>query len=319
MGLDLKPNKKYRSTNISPDDNWLQGSGNQVYKGRDQILNILNNSDHVEPRRILDTEKQKTDEELMAELSPFGQKSDTIRHEVVTSDNFRRKEGDKILEDENGDKDLEYREGGKIYNMSFHEYVQHPETEKKRIDRNNLDQIDKELGLLTVHTIIYNDPEKGEHILHWDPGRSLENSKEKYREVDGQPSPFISENKWSGDDLFEDYSNQKLGEGLQNISKQLHDMKEQLYSEADRKMLKNSARNTELAKNLNRKMEEDGLESLKRYKKKLDQQTDELGYSKEVRKTVWKAERWRAMANVIEAFRQSYSKGAEKDILRGQK
>ncbi|MFB6144237.1 MAG: hypothetical protein ABEJ98_02900 [Candidatus Nanohaloarchaea archaeon] len=308
----------YESEKISSEDDWLQGPNNTVFEGRDQVINTLNGTSNEAElaKRTLDGEDEaKTHADRMAENSPFGKDSYNVKHEVVTSDNIDRSHAEELLKDRNGDNDLEFDEDGEIYNMSIHEFFRHPDSSRTgerwdRVDRNNLEEIDEEVETLTIHTVVYEDPEGREYLVHWDPGRMVEDGdKKKYLENSGKPS-LEAKLKGASDSFFEDYGNYRLDEGLKNISETLRGMKERLYSRADRKLEKESARDQDLVEAFESKIEEaqeKGMETLERYRSKLDVEGQETGYSEEVREDAWEAERWRSMADAVDAFRMSYN------------
>lgn len=287
----------YNTAKISSKSSWIDGNNNTIFEGRDQVINTLNGtSSEAEISEILEggglnpEEKEKPKKSQMVQASPFGNDSYDITHEVVTSDNIDTSHAEVLLKDEKGKNDLIYDEEGEIYNMSVHEFFRHPDstrTGKKgfdRVDRNNLEEVDEDIEVLTIHTVIYEKPSGSKYLVHWDPGKRMEGGKKKkFVEKEGEPS-LEAKRKKTNTNFFEDYTNYKLDEGLGQISETLHSIKNEFYREADRKKEKNSAGSTEPV------------------------------YSEEVREKVWKAERWRAMADAVESFKLSYK--SEKPVSK---
>jgi len=113
-----------------------------------------------------------------------------------------------------------------------------------------------------------------EYLLHWDPGKLTHDSgKKKFYDDRGLPDTSQEMGHTSEDGLFEDYTNQPLEDGLDDIYDSLIDISEDLYDQADT----------------------------------MDWKRD-TSYSDSM-ETAWEAERWRAMADAIGTYRDSNRDG----------
>lgn len=263
-----------------PVDHPEQASrGGSVFRSSDALLNALNG----QGRDGMDLEDGIIDETAISHgdrfprTSPFDD-SYEILHEARRTDNIAEDHIEELLDDEDDLLDLEYDDGSSIYNLTFHELPRHPRSDRARdeVRQNNLDDVGIETGLLTVHTIIYEDPDGAEYLLHWDPGRlTPDNGKEKFYDDQGLPDTSQEMGHTTEDGLFEDYTNQPLEDGLEDIYDSLIDISEDLHDQADT----------------------------------MDWDSD-TSYSDRM-ETAWEGQRWRAMADAIDTYRESNRDGAD--------
>lgn len=253
------------------------GHGTPVFRSSDVLLNALNG----QQRDGMDLEDGTIDDMAISHgdrfprTSPFDD-SYEILHEARRTDNIAEDHIEELMEDEDDLLDLEYDEGGSIYNLTFHELPRHPDSDRETdaVRQNNLEDVGIETGLLTVHTIVYEDPDGAEYLLHWDPGRlTPEDGKEKFYDDQGLPDTSQEMGHTSEDGLFEDYTNQPLEDGLDEIYDSLIDISEDLYDQADTMEWESDATYS------------DSME------------------------TAWEAQRWRAMADAIDTYGESNRDG----------
>lgn len=215
----------YRVVNFS--DMEVDGGSNEVFSGRSRALNSLNGQDSFELEEDL-LEETETTEERMKENSPFGGSSSSIRHSIEIQNNYDEENAEDQLEAGNG-KDIEYDPDGDIYNVSLNEVFDDYSLEgKQEVNEERLGNLDMDSELLNVHMVVYDDPEDGQHLVHWDPAVwNSEGVKEKYEDDDGLTNQRVTDEET---DEYIDNDNYDFSAGLSQIEDKLGELSE-LYLE----------------------------------------------------------------------------------------
>lgn len=259
------------------DEQWLNGESHRIFEGFDTIIDILNGN------------SQNEEIEDIPKVIPHHQvlnKNDSIigdaraGYEAVTSGNVWD-DPEKLLNDERNNSQIDYREDGKLYHLSFREFLEPTEKSniENRIEKTNLENLNFNLNLLTVHTIVYEDTTGTKYIVHSDPGvynsnKDIEKIKFETKEENYAPNSLEPAQEHELENPYMDFQNFQFEEGLEYIENYVRDMSEELYEKTDKLILEQSNKSSEDM----RKLET----------------------------TAWHAERWRAMADAIETFRKRY-------------
>lgn len=199
----------------------VDGDSNEVFKGRSRALNSLNGDDSFELEESL-LEETETTEERMKENSPFGGSSSSIRHSIEIPNNYDEENAEDQLEAGNG-KDIEYDPDGEIYNVSLNEVFDDYSLEDElEVNEEKIGHLDVDSELLNVHMVVYDDPEDGQHLVHWDPAVwNSEGDKEKYEDDDGLTNQRVTDEE---PDEYIDDDNYDLSAGLSNIEDKLSEL-----------------------------------------------------------------------------------------------
>lgn len=205
----------------------VDGSSNEVFSGRSRALNSLNGGDSFELEEDI-LEETGTTEERMKENSPFGSSSSSIRHSIEIQSNYDDENAEDQLESGNG-KDIKYDPDGDIYNVSLNEVFDDYSLEgEQEVNEERIGTLDVDSELLNVHMVVYDDPENGQYLVHWDPAAwNSEGDKEKYAEDNGLTNQRFTDEET---DEYIDNDTYDLSAGLSQIEDKLGELSE-LYLE----------------------------------------------------------------------------------------
>lgn len=260
------------------DEQWLKDESHRIFEGFDTIIDILNGT--------------STEDEIenAPEVVPHHQvlsKNDSIMgdaragYEAITSGNVLD-DPERLLNDERNNSQIDYREDGKLYHLSFREFLEPTKNSNidNRIEKTNLENLNFNLNLLTVHTIIYEDNTGTKYIVHSDPGvynsnRDIDKIKFETKDEDYTPNSLEPAQEHELENPYMDFQNFQFEEGLEYIENYVREMSEDLYDKTDELILDNRTNSSS-----------EDMEKLET--------------------TAWHAERWRAMADAIETFRKRY-------------
>lgn len=211
-----------------PDKNkkWINSKNNKhIFTSADEQINAL-----LEPEKYPhETQKDPQIEAEMKENTPFPEET-RIEYEATIKDNIDEDRIKKLLEDEQNSNHLDWDEEGEIYNFSLYEVANNingNKTKAPEIKNSNIEE-----NMLTVHGIIYENPENEKYLVHWDPAEyTTEGKKKKLSDKNNKPVIPTPNQKLEN---FEDYTNQPLNEGLENIYNSLKDLSKQYREKAEK-------------------------------------------------------------------------------------
>lgn len=223
--------RRYEVIHLS--DLEMDGKSNEVFRGRSRILDSLNGDDVFAVDEVLEDE---VSEQEMESMSPFGKTSSGIRHSMEVTNSYARENAQRLLDKGEG-QDLEFDPEGEIYNVKLNEFFEdstlRPDSNSDKITHNVLESANTDVDLLNIHMVCYEDPQGGNHLVHWDPGafESENGEKEKYL---SQGEDLSTEKRMKKEDqsFYIDDSNYSLAKGLDVVTEQLNGLANKYISAA---------------------------------------------------------------------------------------
>lgn len=117
---------------------------------------------------------------------------------------------------EGGGLDIEYSEDGFFYDVEIRETVDLNEGKSARKEVDD--------GLLSVHFTGYRDGDGNDYMVHSDPKKWIEDGKEKYPKLKGEPD--VKSGLQKTENFFSEEDNYRMEDGLTQIEEYLTDISE---------------------------------------------------------------------------------------------